>query len=125
LADLAIAIELSDLSSLIAEIRNGVVSGQNEAAEPAMGVVSAWLRLGNIGLASKTALPHNVTMAEVHPSTFKIEADPLREMRYRWTVCEGNQIHLRSPNSYATRRDAEIEAAQALSNRVAHWRKRE
>jgi hypothetical protein len=93
--------------------------------EPAMGVVSAWLRLGNIGLASKTALPHNVTMAEVHPFTFKIEADPLREMRYRWTVCEGNQIHLRSPNSYATRRDAEIEAAKALSNRVAHWRKRE
>jgi hypothetical protein len=64
-------------------------------------------------------------MAEVHPFTFKIEADPLREMRYRWTVCEGNQIHLRSPNSYATRRDAEIEAAKALSNRVAHWRKRE
>ena len=90
-----------------------------------MGVVSARLRLGNIGLASKTALPHNVTMAEVHPFTFKIEADPLREMRYRWTVCEGNQIHLRSPNSYATRRDAEIEAAKALSNRVAHWRKRE
>src|SRR5882757_2430988 len=38
---------------------------------------------------------------------------------YRWTVREGNQIHLRSPNSYATRRDAEIEAAKALSNRVA------
>ena len=62
------------------------------------------MRLGNIGLASKTALPHNVTMAEVHPFTFKIEADPLREMRYR---------------------DAEIEAAKALSNRVSHWRKRE
>jgi hypothetical protein len=31
-------------------------------------------------------LTHNVIMAEVHPFTFKIETDPLREMRYRWTV---------------------------------------
>ena len=77
------------------------------------------------GLASKTPLPHNVSMAEIHPFTFKIEADPLRELRYRWTVCEGNQVHLRSPHSYATRREAEIEAAKALSNLVAHWRNRE
>jgi hypothetical protein len=73
-------------------------------------------------LASKTPLPHNVAMAEVHPFTVKIEADPLRENRYRWTVCEGTQIHLRSPHSYTTRREAEKEAEKAMSNLVAKWR---
>ena len=29
---------------------------------------------------------------EKHPFTFNIVADPLRELRYRWTVCEGDQI---------------------------------
>lgn len=61
-------------------------------------------------------------MAEVHPFTVKIEADPLRENRYRWTVCEGAQIHLRSPHSYATRREAEKDAEKAMSNLVAKWR---
>jgi hypothetical protein len=63
-------------------------------------------------------------MAEVHPFTIKIEPDPLREMRYRWTVCEGIQIHLRSPHSYATRREAENDAAKAMSKLLANWRNR-
>ena len=53
-------------------------------------------------------------MAEAHPFTFKIETDPLSERRFRWTVCEGGQIHLRSPHSYATRREAEAEAGKAM-----------
>jgi hypothetical protein len=71
-----------------------------------------------ISLASKTTLPHSVTMAEVHSFTVKIEADPLRETRHRWTVREGIQIHLRSPHSYATRREAEAAADKALSKLV-------
>jgi hypothetical protein len=39
-------------------------------------------------------------MPEAHPFTFKIEIDPLSERRFRWTVCEGGQIHLRSPHSW-------------------------
>jgi hypothetical protein len=57
--------------------------------------------------------------------TFKVEADPLREGRYRWTICEGTQIHLRSPQSYATRREAEEGAEKAMSKFVRHWRDRE
>jgi hypothetical protein len=64
-----------------------------------------------------------VSMAEVHPFTINIEPDPLRELRYRWTICEGVQVHSRSPHSYATRREAETEAAKAMANRVANWQK--
>ncbi len=59
---------------------------------------------------------------EKHPFTSNIVADPLRESRYRWTVCEGSQIQVRSPYSYATRREAENEAAKAVSRRVERWR---
>jgi hypothetical protein len=55
-------------------------------------------------------------MGEVHPFTVRIEADPLSALRFRWTVCEGNQIHIRSPHSYATRREADREA-----NEVIYW----
>jgi GH24 family phage-related lysozyme (muramidase) len=61
-------------------------------------------------------------MGENHPFTFNVMADPLRESRYRWTVCEGNQIHMRSPTSYATQSEAEKEAAKAVSRRVERWR---
>ncbi len=40
------------------------------------------------------------------------------------TVCEGSQIPMRSPHSYATRREAEKEAEKAVSMRVNHWRNR-
>ena len=33
-------------------------------------------------------------MPEIHPFTFNVLTDPLRESRYRWTVCEGSQIQL-------------------------------
>ena len=78
-----------------------------------------------MALATKAPLPHNAIVVETHPFTFRIEADPLRELRYRWTVCEGSQIHIRSPHSYATKREAEKEAAKAVSRREEHWRNRE
>jgi hypothetical protein len=62
-------------------------------------------------------------MGDVHPFTFKIETDPLSKRQFRWTVCEGDQILLRSPHSYATRREAEIEANQAMNRRAAAWRR--
>jgi hypothetical protein len=54
-------------------------------------------------------------MATAHPYTIKIEADPLHADRFRWTVCEGDQIHMRSPHAYATRPEAEAEADAALA----------
>ncbi len=83
---------------------------------------SAARRRPNFVLATKPPLPHNAIMVETHPFTFRIEADPLRELRYRWTVCEGSQVHVRSPHSYATRREAENEAAKAVARREDHWR---
>jgi hypothetical protein len=62
---------------------------------------------------------------EAHPFTLRIEADPLRERRYRWTIFEGFQIHLRSPQSYATHREAKEEADKAMSKfLLRHWRYR-
>jgi hypothetical protein len=52
-------------------------------------------------------------MTRVHPFTFNVDSDPLREDRYRWTVCEGTQIRLRSPRSYATKEEAVSEATKA------------
>jgi hypothetical protein len=43
---------------------------------------------------------------EAHQFMANVDADPLRAGRYRWTICEGVQIHLRSPQSYATQREA-------------------
>jgi hypothetical protein len=60
---------------------------------------------------------------EVHPFTARIEADPLDECRFRWTVCEGNQIHIRSPHSYATRREANMGANEAMLRLAATWRR--
>jgi hypothetical protein len=82
-----------------------------------------------VALAPFRDAPHIRIMADMspftgekHPFTFSVMADPLRESRYRWTVCEGNQIHMRSPTSYATQSEAEKEAAKAVSRRVERWR---
>jgi hypothetical protein len=61
-------------------------------------------------------------MEAVHPFTVRIQADPLDELRFRWTLCEGDQIHIRSPHSYATRREAEKEANAAMLRYAATWR---
>jgi hypothetical protein len=62
---------------------------------------------------------------ESHQFAFRIEKDPLREHRYRWTIFEGFQIHLRSPQSYETHREAEESAKSALAKFVRHWQDRE
>jgi hypothetical protein len=60
-------------------------------------------------------------MAEDHPFTAKIDVDPLSERRFRWTVCEGVQVHMRSPHSYATRREAVADADKAMAKCIATW----
>jgi hypothetical protein len=60
-------------------------------------------------------------MLQIHPFTVRVEPDPLTERRFRWSVYTGDQIHTRSPHSYATRREAEQEADKALTKRVEAW----
>jgi hypothetical protein len=63
-------------------------------------------------------------MGEVHPFTVRIEAAPRSgERRFRWTIFEGNQIHIRSHYSYATRREADKEANEAMFRCAATWRR--
>jgi hypothetical protein len=75
-------------------------------------------------LAFKPGAPHIQTVLETYPFTFDIQADPLRESRYRWTVCQGVQIHVRSPHSYSTRLEAEKKADGYVKARgtLAEWR---
>jgi len=57
-----------------------------------------------------------------HPFSVKVERDLLNEVRSRWAICEGDQIVIRSPHSYATRREAQAEAQKALQRHVDRWR---
>ena len=93
------------------------------------GRASAFLAIGraagNFALTLWAAAHHIGVVTEDPHFAFKVEADPLREGRYRWTICEGIQIHLRSPVSYATRREAEEDADKAMSRFVCHRRNRD
>jgi hypothetical protein len=60
-------------------------------------------------------------MAVFNRLTYRILPDLLGVRRFRWTVCEGEQIHLRSPHSYATRREAEIEGGKAVIRFGKTW----
>jgi hypothetical protein len=62
-----------------------------------------------------------VDMSVVHPFAYKIEADPVNPDRFRWTVREGSQIHIRSPNSYATFDEADNEASAAMKKLAEYW----
>jgi len=77
-----------------------------------------------IALATSTPLPHNASMVEIHPFSIRIEIDALSGRRFRWAIYEGEQVILRSPHSYATRRETEKEAAEALKRTEARHRAR-
>jgi hypothetical protein len=64
-------------------------------------------------------------MAEAATLTFNVEADPLRERRYIWTIRAGSQIRLRSPQSFATRREVKEDALKAMSRLAARHRNKE
>ena len=62
-----------------------------------------------------------MSMAEPDRFTFQILPDLSGVRRFRWTVREGEQIHLRSLQSYATRREAEIEGGKAALRVAKAW----
>jgi len=61
-------------------------------------------------------------MAEECRLKAQIERDEDRPRRYRWTIREGDETKSRSAHSYATRREAKVEAENALKRMVTLWR---
>ena len=78
----------------------------------------------NFPLTLEVAAYHIGVVAEDPHFTINVEADPLREGRYRWTIREGVQIHLRSLQSYVTRQEAKEAADKAMSKFADHWQNR-
>jgi hypothetical protein len=60
---------------------------------------------------------------ETSPFAFRVEADPQRQDRYLWAIGYGPQTYRRSPQSFATRREAKNDALKAMSKMEAHWRR--
>jgi hypothetical protein len=60
---------------------------------------------------------------ETSPFAFRVEADPQRRDRYLWAIGYGPQTYRRSPQSFATRREAKNDALKAMSKMEAHWRR--
>jgi hypothetical protein len=65
---------------------------------------------------------HIGQMVENHPFTITVEADLLRDGRFRWTLCENGQVRIRSAISYVAESEALADAAKAMEKRVADWR---
>jgi hypothetical protein len=61
-------------------------------------------------------------MAEEHHFTIKVEADLVREGRFRWTLFESGQPRERSEASYATKGEAHADATKALREYMTEWR---
>jgi hypothetical protein len=61
-------------------------------------------------------------MAEDHPFTFQIEPDLSHDGRSRWRLYQTGAATEFSVVSYATKREAEIDATQMMARRIANWR---
>jgi hypothetical protein len=64
-----------------------------------------------------------IMTSETSPLAFRVEAHPKRQGRYLWAIGYGFQTYLRSPQSFATRREAKNDALKAMSKMEAHWRR--
>jgi len=60
---------------------------------------------------------------ETSPFAFRVEAHPQRRGQYLWAIGYGFQTYRRSPQSFATRREAKNDALKAMSKMEAHWRR--
>ena len=64
--------------------------------------------------------PYVTEMAENHPFAIGVERDLLRDGRFLWTLYENGQPRIRSPFTYATKREALAGGAKALEEQVAN-----
>jgi hypothetical protein len=60
-------------------------------------------------------------MAEEHQFSVRVEPDLAQPGYYRWTLFKATQAYNRSALSFATKREAALEAAKVLDKRVAAW----
>ena len=56
--------------------------------------------------------------AAIPTITLKIEADLLTQARFRWLLCEGDQVLLRCQHSFETMGEAEADGNKALEKRI-------
>jgi hypothetical protein len=57
-------------------------------------------------------------MVAIPTITLKIEADLLTQTRFRWLLCEGDQVLLRCQHSFETMGEAEADGNKALEKRI-------
>jgi hypothetical protein len=55
--------------------------------------------------------------------SFRVEAHPQRQGRYVWAIGYGFQMYRRSPQSFATAREAKNDALNAMSKIETHLRR--
>jgi hypothetical protein len=60
---------------------------------------------------------------ETSPFAFRVETDPQRPRQYGWAIGYGFQTYRRSPQSFATAREAKNDALNAMSRIEARWRR--
>jgi hypothetical protein len=60
---------------------------------------------------------------EASPFAFRVETDPQRPRRYVWAIGYSFQTYRRSPQSFATAREAKSDALKTMSKMEAHWRR--
>jgi hypothetical protein len=60
-------------------------------------------------------------MVEDCQFSIKITPDSKREDRYRWAIYKGGRQSVRSDDSFATKREAQTDAAKALQRRRSMW----
>lgn len=63
----------------------------------------------------------NILDQSEHPFSIRITSDLLNESKSRWVLCEGDRVVIRSPQSYASRGEAEAEANQAMGRQAQRW----
>jgi hypothetical protein len=61
-------------------------------------------------------------MPEFPTITLKIEADLLTQVRFRWLLCEGENVLLRGQHSFETKGEAEADGNKALQKRIDELR---
>jgi hypothetical protein len=67
-------------------------------------------------------MAHGAMMLEIEPYSVRVREDANRPGRYRWDVFETERLRDTSMFSFATRREAQIDADKFVVKLLATWR---
>jgi hypothetical protein len=98
------------------------VSGEDDCAASARAVVPTGEGDPHEFVETCLGSAHSGEMVEDHQITVVVEPDLLRSGRYRWVLLHSGQAQDRSEMSFATKREADADAAKALKRRIAAWK---